>query len=357
MDRNTLFIAATGQNVGKTTLCLGILAALRERFPDAGFLKPVGQRHLEVEEGVSVDKDVALFKKHFNLKSGWKEMSPLIVPAGFTKEYLDGKNDSEKLLETIKASYRKISENSSFTLVEGTGHVGVGSLFNLNNAQIAAALNLEMVIIASGGLGSSIDELALNLAMCREHGVKVRGVILNKVLQEKQEMIARYYPRALEKYEVPLIGTLPFLPYLSEPTFKDFETLFKTELLAGEKHRYRHFKSVRLVAVSAEAYRSEIVENELVITPACREDIVEATLERHSEGGLILTGRRPPSGAIKRRIAESDLPTLYAPLYSYDAMSRIISFIAKIRLGDKIKIQKAIALVQQHLPIDNLLNT
>ena len=53
-----IFIAATGQNVGKTTLCLGLLAALRKRFDRVGFIKPVGQQHVQVQNDLKVDKDV-----------------------------------------------------------------------------------------------------------------------------------------------------------------------------------------------------------------------------------------------------------------------------------------------------------
>ncbi|MQY69479.1 MAG: AAA family ATPase, partial [Firmicutes bacterium] len=38
----SLFIAATRQNDGKSTLSLGLLQALRKKFPKAGFMKPVG---------------------------------------------------------------------------------------------------------------------------------------------------------------------------------------------------------------------------------------------------------------------------------------------------------------------------
>jgi dethiobiotin synthetase len=46
---------------------------------------------------------------------------------------------------------------------------------------VARALNAEMILVANGGLGSTFDELELNRCMCKEYGVKIRGVLLNKV--------------------------------------------------------------------------------------------------------------------------------------------------------------------------------
>ncbi|MEM8550287.1 MAG: AAA family ATPase, partial [Verrucomicrobiota bacterium] len=44
-----IFVAATRQNDGKTTTCLGLFAALRQFSDKVGFIKPVGQRFIEVE--------------------------------------------------------------------------------------------------------------------------------------------------------------------------------------------------------------------------------------------------------------------------------------------------------------------
>ena len=41
-----IFIAATMQNDGKTTVSLGLIAALKKRFERIGFIKPIGQRYL-----------------------------------------------------------------------------------------------------------------------------------------------------------------------------------------------------------------------------------------------------------------------------------------------------------------------
>ena len=54
-----IFIAATMQNEGKTTLCLGLINALKKRFKKITFIKPIGQRYL-VEQGYKVDEDSVL---------------------------------------------------------------------------------------------------------------------------------------------------------------------------------------------------------------------------------------------------------------------------------------------------------
>jgi phosphate acetyltransferase len=366
MAKSAIFIGATGQNVGKTTICLGIIAALKKRFTSVGFIKPVGQQHVKIAKNINVDKDVVLFKEHFLLEASWSDMSPVIIPSGFTRDFLDEKITEIEMQSKIKHSYNTISNSNDYTVVEGTGHVGVGSIVNLNNAKVAYELGLDMVIIGSGGLGSAHDELALNIAMCQKYGVKVRGIILNRVLEAKKEMIMEYFPKTLKKWGIPLIGCIPYNELLSNPTVKDFEFLFGTAVVSGEKHRYRHFRHTRLVAGSLESYREEMIPNELVITPATREDIIMITVHKHLEtlkvdgfdfsGGMILTGRHPPRKEILDQIKDLDIPILYAPVCSYDAMKMITSFTAKIRNQDVVKVEKAISLVEENIDFEILCN-
>jgi BioD-like phosphotransacetylase family protein len=367
-QRKSLFIGATGQHVGKTTICLGLLSTLCQRFgaEEVGFIKPVGQKHLVVDGGQPVDKDAVLFREHFSLSCDYGDMSPVLVPAGFTRSYLDGEVDLGELKSAIQSSFGRITQKHRVTIVEGTGHVGVGSIIDLNNAQVAALLGIPMLIVAGGGLGSSFDELALNVGLCEKYGVPVQGVILNRVHESKMDMVKDYYQRALERWGIPLLGTVPYNEYLSTPCMRDFEVLFKTKMIAGREHLYRHFEQSRLVATTIDTYSSLICRKQLVITPARREDIILATIGAHYqaqeqgkdlEGGMILTGRHAPRPSMLREIKRSGLPILYAPLSSYNAMKLITSFTAKTRGGDVEKIRRAKELIEASLDLSILLGS
>lgn len=365
MPKDSIFITATGQHVGKTTVCLGLLHALQKRFEKVGFLKPVGQEHMVTEDGTHADKDVVLFKDHFQLKSSYDEMSPVLFPKGFTKNYLDKKISVESMKDSIKASFQKIQQNHDFTIVEGTGHMGVGSIADLNNAIVAKHLGLKVVIIASGGLGSSFDELVLNKTLCDAYGVSVCGVILNRVYEDKKDMIVKYMKKALAPWDIPLLGCIPYNNLLSCPSMRDFAQLFQTDLIAGEEHQMRHFKKTRLIATSLSIYRTLVEENQLIITPASREDIILATLTHYWEHqlqspndsysvGIILTGKAPPKKHLIEQLIKAKIPTLYTPTDSYNTMEKITSYIAKIRKDDVEKIEKAIQVVEDHVDLDAL---
>lgn len=366
MSKKGFFVASTGQHVGKTTTCLGLLSGLKKRYAKVGFIKPVGQEQIETDCGRHIDKDVVLFKEHFDLKANYDDMSPVLLPQGFTRNFLDGKVDEKNLSSRISSAYLNIQKDHDFMLVEGTGHISVGSIVNMNNAQVASLLNLPIILVAPGGVGSSFDQLSLNKAVCEKHGVHVAGVILNRVLPHKREMITGYMTKALSRWDIPLLGCIPYNALLSNPSMQDFELLFCRPLLTGEDFRMRHFRQMRLVASALESYCELIGRNQLIITPAAREDIIRATLQRHweikmtsihddLETGMILTGDIPPDATVLEELKKANIPMLYTPMTTYAAMKMITSFVAKIRTEDVQKIQEAIEVVESHIDFDLLL--
>ncbi|CAN0009084.1 unnamed protein product [Ectocarpus fasciculatus] len=188
--KKVLFVAATRQHVGKTTVSLGLISGLKKRFKNVGFIKPVGQQHEQTAGGVLVDKareekDVSLMKEFFDLKCRYEDMSPVLIPAGYTRDYIDGKITAGDQLKDVHTAFQNVMDESDVVVLEGTGHTAVGSVVDLNNAQVAKALNADMILVANGGLGSAYDELELNRGICEKYGIKVRGVVLNKVTSNK----------------------------------------------------------------------------------------------------------------------------------------------------------------------------
>ena len=85
-----LYLAATGQNRGKTTAALGLLDGFLRRGLRTGFMKPVGQRTV-IEDGEPADEDAVLMQDVVRpAASRTRSMSPVHIPRGFTKAYIAG---------------------------------------------------------------------------------------------------------------------------------------------------------------------------------------------------------------------------------------------------------------------------
>src|SRR5271156_6500448 len=88
--RNTItpriFVAATRMDDGKTTTSVGLFAALQHRFPRIGYIKPVGQRFVEIE-GTKIDENSVLINDPSHPPPPLKAMSPIAVDPVFPRRY------------------------------------------------------------------------------------------------------------------------------------------------------------------------------------------------------------------------------------------------------------------------------
>src|SRR5215472_8627271 len=226
-----VFIAATRQNDGKTTASLGLIAALQQHYPRVGYIKPVGQRFVEIEEQ-KIDEDIVLMASVYQLNCPLVDMSPIAVEPDFTRKYLQSSNN-EALVRRIQKAFDRVAWEKDFVLCEGSGHAGVGSVFDLSNAQVAKILGAKVIIVTQGGIGKPIDEVSLNQALFEKEGVEIIGVIINKVLGSKVDTVTEFARRGFKRQGLDLLGVIPHQPILSSPTVDLIREELQAELLSS----------------------------------------------------------------------------------------------------------------------------
>jgi BioD-like phosphotransacetylase family protein len=356
-----VFIAATQQNDGKTTMALGLFAALRKRLGRIGFIKPVGQRFVDVE-GLRVDEDSVLIDQTFGVYTPLEAMSPIAVEPDFTRRYIEEQNN-ELLVKRIQNSFDRAAWEKDFVIVEGTGHAGVGSVFDLSNARVAKLLGTKVILVTKGGIGRPIDEIALNKALFDKEGVEVVGVILNKLLPDKYEYVRDFARRGFARLGIELLGAIPEEPLLSNATLGQIRQTIKGLFINAKEKSRRRVKKVIIGAMSSSHVMQYFQPGTLVITPGDREDVVLAALstvslselDGRSIAGLILAGNMTPHANVLELLARADMPTIVSPLESYAVASSIHSMTVKTLPGDIEKIDRIQALIEGHIDIDRLL--
>lgn len=357
-----VFIAATKQNDGKTTVSLGLIRNFQARFKKVGFIKPIGQRYLE-EEGLKVDEDSVFIEKACGIKSILKDMSPIAVERGFTERYID-RPDKGPITKQIKDSFRRISKGKELVIVEGTGHAGVGSVFDHSNATVAKLLGCKVIIISSGGIGRPIDEIALNKALFEKEGVKVLGVIVNKVLPAKFDRISRLVKKGFTRKGIRVLGVIPYNPLLSLPTIEQIleETDFR--LLCGKEYVEQYISSVLVGAMRPKDAEKFIVDDALLITPGDREDMIEVALncarddqsKKPKVSGIILSGGFTPQGEVLDLLREARIPVLSADTDTYDVATTVHDLTVKMRPCDTLKVDAAVKLIKENVDFDAILS-
>ena len=360
-----IFISATGQNAGKTTFSIGLIAALSKRFKNIGFIKPIGQRYL-MEQGFKVDEDSVLMDKIFNLSSGLsiKDLSPIAVERGFTEKYIKGTSKNKSgYAKDILNSFNRVAEGKDLVIIEGTGHAGVGSVFDLSNATVAKLLDSKVILLAPGGVGRPIDEVMLNKPLFDKEGVKLAGVVVNKVLPAKFKKIGKLVKMGFGKKGLSVLGVMPYQKRLDLPTMREIYEEVKIKLLCGENYLDNTVDKILIGAMEVKEALKYIVDNSLIITPSDRMDMISAMIDLQKNkprkgpniSGLVLSGGIEPPAKIVALLEKYKIPTLLSGGDTYSIAARIHSMKIKIKPEDKNKIDIIIKMINQYVDVDRII--
>lgn len=358
-----IFIAATKQNDGKTTVSLGLICNFKNRFKNVAFIKPIGQRYLE-ENGIKVDEDSVLIESvtaGYRVRYGLKDMSPIAVEKGFTEKYISNP-DKGSITKRIKHSFSRVSRGQDLVIIEGTGHAGVGSVFDHSNAYVAKLLGSKVIIISSGGIGRPIDEIVLNKALFEKEGVKVLGIIINKVLPDKFEKIKRLVKKGLERKKIKVLGVIPYNHLLACPTVGQILEETRFELIYGKDFLENYVSRVIVGAMKPHDAVKYIIDDSLLITPGDREDVIATALECYKNAenkklkisGLVLTGGIIPERSVMDLLSKAGIPILLAKSDTYTVALRIHDLTVKIKPSDTFKINTVIKLIKDNVELDTI---
>jgi BioD-like phosphotransacetylase family protein len=262
----------------------------------------------------------------------------------------------------IQQAFDRVAWEKEFVLVEGSGHAGVGAVFDLSNARVAKLLNAKVIIVSQGGIGRPIDEVCVNQALFEKEGVEVIGVILNKVLPGKLDYIADFARRGLKRKGLELLGVLPLLDLLSHPTMELIHEELHTELLNRSAQMRNLVEEVVVGAMSVPQALCYFNKGVLVITPGDREDIVLAAATtlfgQGTEGlaGILLTGGQRPSPSVMRVVEALSFPVLLSKAETYRVASKVHDVTIKTRPSDTRKIEAIRDLIAEHVDVRTILD-
>jgi dethiobiotin synthase len=355
-----LYISATKQDTGKTTVTIGLVKALRELGHNVGYMKPVGQRYIEYE-GLNIDEDAVLAHQAFGLTDPPGDMSPIAIARGFTEKYILHR-DPRPLEDRILKAAARLTAVHDLLIVEGTGHAGVGSCFDLSNARVAQLLGAAVIIVADGGIGRAIDEVVLSLHLFRELGVPVLGVILNKVWPEKYKKIVEVVTQGLAHQGTDLLAALPYCPPLVHPRVEQIVTELDGRFISGRQWARNLIEDTVIAAMAPSHVPRYLHKNALVVTPGDRMDealasAITGPLENAPSGriaGVVLSGGFLPPAPILSTLEAASLPVVLCEPDTYTVVKQLQDLVFKIRPEDTDKIEAAEKLVQQYMDVEAL---
>lgn len=190
-------ISGTDTGVGKTTVACGLAAAFKARGLRVGVMKPAEtgcnsrDGELEALDAIAL-RNAAESSAPLELICPYRYAAPLAPAAAADLEHRAAPD-----LHHIGLAYERLAAGADVMLVEGAGGIAVPITWRENYADLALALNLELILVVANRLGC-INSAALSLDYVARRGLAIKGYILNDIDAERS-LAALTNARSLER--------------------------------------------------------------------------------------------------------------------------------------------------------------
>ena len=173
-----IFVSGDRSQVGKSTVCLGLLGALLEqghRPSDIAYIKPATQCETPQLVGrFCAARGIA------NCPIG-----PIVFYSGFTRAFLAGETASAgEMLSEVRQACDELGRGRKVLVIDGVGYPAVGSITRTSNATVARALGAPVLLVGKKGVGDAVDTYCLNRSLFALEGVPVLGAVFNRLVDD-----------------------------------------------------------------------------------------------------------------------------------------------------------------------------
>ena len=182
-----IFIAGDRSQVGKSSVCLGLIGSLLKMgYPPSllAYIKPATQCEATQLVAQYCDK----------VGVGNRPIGPVVYYKGFTRAFLAGETEeTSQLLAEAGRSVDDIAQGRRVVIVDGVGYPAVGSICGTDNAAVAAACGrfvdgskssrvpIPVLLVGKSGVGDAIDSYNLNATYFESNNVPVLGSVFNRL--------------------------------------------------------------------------------------------------------------------------------------------------------------------------------
>ena len=208
------FITGTDTNVGKTVVTACLANLFKSRGENVGVMKPI-ETGVDPECSSSANSDAKFLIEVTGVQDALEDVCPyrLKTPAS---PYQAGKIEGKELYpEKILERFRALQSKHSMMLVEGIGGLLVPITRRYNVTDLALQMNLPLIIVSRIRVGT-LNHTLLTINAARQHGLKIKGVILNRNEGGDLDEVEKQQGKMIEELsDTPILGICPYIEDVS----------------------------------------------------------------------------------------------------------------------------------------------
>lgn len=205
------FITGTDTNVGKTWATITLMHALQQQGQKVVGMKPVAAG-CEWHQGGWKNQDAMWLQQYASIALDYNQINPYAFEQPVSPHIACGETDVN--LAVIQKQFQKLQTLSDCTLVEGAGGWLSPLGHTLDNAELATALQLPVILVVGMRLGC-INHARLSYQAISQVKLDCAGWLAVQ-LEADMPAFAANISYIQDSIQVPLLGVLP---YLQKPDF------------------------------------------------------------------------------------------------------------------------------------------
>ncbi|MCK5223398.1 phosphotransacetylase family protein, partial [Candidatus Calescamantes bacterium] len=247
-----------------------------------------------------------------------------------------------------------ISKGKDIVLIEGTGSVGGGAMYNLSDPEVAVKLGAKILLITRYDSVFAVDRILCDLKLIQNQEMFV-GIILNEVSASDIKNVTERIVPFLEKRGIKVFGVIPQDTILRSVLVSDIIEDLHGEVLAGVEHLNNLVENYLVGAMevnSAIKYFRRIPAC-AVITGGDRSDIQLAAIEAKVKC-LVLSGNLRPSEAVLGSAQEAEIPVILVRGDTMNTIERMERLIGRAHIKQNVKQNRIVELIEANIDVDSL---
>lgn len=198
------FITGVDTDIGKTFVTKGLALALEKTGKKVGVFKPLQSSAIKTVNGY-IAPDLKAVK---DLSSSINTMCSYLFE-GDVSPALAARLAGVKIdIEKIKSDFLSFKEKNEITLVEGAGGLLAPATDNMLCADLIKELNIPIIIVTVPFLGR-LNHTLLTISYAKNNGIDVKGIIINKVPTNSNDLATKNFIDELKRYtDVEILGEI-----------------------------------------------------------------------------------------------------------------------------------------------------
>lgn len=360
MSKN-LYITALESKSGLSLISLGVMEFLVRNLVRVAFFRPIvnAQRYRD-----GADEILHLIKTNYNLGLDYEEMYAYTFDEART---LISEKKNDKLLEGILDKYKNLENDYDFVLCLGTDYESESSAFEFDlNVEIANNLGCPVLMIANAH-ESSVDGVVKScrfaLEAFEDNRSNILSIIVNRVpVDQKSELLQALSEKLRGKLEH--IYAVPYDEMLGRLTMAEIVRALDAKVSYGVGQLGRTVSKFVIAAMNLQNYLQRLKNDNLVITPVDRLDIIVGTLAAYKSsnmpniGGIVLTNYTEPIPLLRGLLQgmEDLVPIIKVEDDTFTTAMKIKTIHNCITPETPLKIAAGLGLFESHVNTTELRN-